>query len=154
MTDYLLLITAFSLGFLGSPHCVGMCGGIVGVLHSGVVDGIGNKKQQVLYGLAFNSGRLLSYAIAGMIAAGLHGIQNGAAGPTPYLGNAYEDTSLDRVPGTLGEAIEAFHNSDVTRTALSAEVHDHLLNFFSIENDAFLRRCVTDWERARYFERI
>ncbi len=93
-------------------------------------------------------------AIAGMIAAGLHGIQNGAAGPTPYLGNAYEDTSLDRVPGTLGEAIEAFHNSDVTRTALSAEVHDHLLNFFSIENDAFLRRCVTDWERARYFERI
>ena len=71
MTDYLLLITAFSLGFLGSPHCAGMCGGIVGVLHSGVVDGIGSKKQQVLYGLAFNSGRLLSYAIAGMIAATL-----------------------------------------------------------------------------------
>ena len=57
MTDYLLLITAFSLGFLGSPHCAGMCGGIVGVPHSGVADGIGSKKQQVLYGLAFNSGR-------------------------------------------------------------------------------------------------
>jgi len=71
MTDYLLLITAFSLGFLGSPHCAGMCGGIVGVLHSGVDDGISGKRQQVLYGLAFNSGRLLSYAIAGMIAATL-----------------------------------------------------------------------------------
>ena len=71
MTDYLLLITAFSLGFLGSPHCAGMCGGIIGVLHSGVVDGISSKKQQVLYSLAFNSGRLLSYAIAGMIAATL-----------------------------------------------------------------------------------
>jgi len=71
MTDYLLLVTAFSLGFLGSPHCAGMCGGIVGVLHCGVVDGVNNKKQQVLYSLAFNSGRLLSYAIAGMIAATL-----------------------------------------------------------------------------------
>jgi hypothetical protein len=71
MTDYLLLITAFSLGFLGSPHCAGMCGGIVGVLHGGVDDGISSNKQQVLYGLLFNSGRLLSYAIAGMIAATL-----------------------------------------------------------------------------------
>ena len=71
MTDYFLLITAFSLGFLGSPHCVGMCGGIVGVLHSGVDDAIGGKKPQVLYSLAFNSGRLLSYSLAGMIAATL-----------------------------------------------------------------------------------
>jgi hypothetical protein len=71
MTDYLLLITAFSLGFLGSPHCAGMCGGIIGALHSGIDDGGSSKKQQVLYSLAFNSGRLLSYAIAGMIAATL-----------------------------------------------------------------------------------
>jgi hypothetical protein len=71
MIDYLLLITAFSLGFLGSPHCAGMCGGIVGALHSGVVDGTGGKNQQVLYSLAFNGGRLLSYSIAGMIAATL-----------------------------------------------------------------------------------
>ena len=71
MTDYLLLVTAFSLGFLGSPHCAGMCGGIVGLLHSGVVENGGFRHQQILYGLAFNSGRLLSYAIAGMIAATL-----------------------------------------------------------------------------------
>jgi sulfite exporter TauE/SafE len=71
MTDYFLLITAFSLGFLGSPHCAGMCGGIVGVLHSGVDDQVSGKKQQVLYSLAFNGGRLLSYSLAGMIAATL-----------------------------------------------------------------------------------
>ena len=69
MTDYLLLISAFSIGLLGSPHCAGMCGGIVGVLHNGVSDVANNKVQQFWYSLAFNSGRLLSYAIAGMIAA-------------------------------------------------------------------------------------
>jgi len=71
MTDYLLLITAFSLGLLGSPHCAGMCGGIVGVLHTGVADVADNKSEQLYYSLIFNSGRLLSYAIAGMIAATL-----------------------------------------------------------------------------------
>ena len=71
MTDYLILITAFSLGFLGSPHCAGMCGGIIGTLHNGVADVANGKKQQIWYSLAFNGGRLLSYAVAGMIAATL-----------------------------------------------------------------------------------
>ncbi len=71
MTDYFLLITAFSLGFLGSPHCAGMCGGIIGSLHSGVAEVASGKKQQIWYSLAFNGGRLLSYAVAGMIAATL-----------------------------------------------------------------------------------
>jgi len=71
MIEYFLLITAFSLGFLGSPHCAGMCGGIIGSLHSGVAEVAGGKKQQFWYSLAFNGGRLLSYAVAGMIAATL-----------------------------------------------------------------------------------
>jgi len=71
MTDYFLLITAFSLGFLGSPHCAGMCGGIIGSLHNGVAVVAGGNKQQIWYSLAFNGGRLLSYAVAGMIAATL-----------------------------------------------------------------------------------
>jgi sulfite exporter TauE/SafE len=86
MTDNLLLITAFSLGFLGSPHCAGMCGGIVGVLHNGVNSESDSKFQQFTYSLIFNSGRLFSYAIAGMIAAtlgssliGLIGMQNSHA---------------------------------------------------------------------------
>ena len=83
MTDYFLLITAFSLGFLGSPHCAGMCGGIVGVLHGGVDDQASGKKQQVLYSLAFNSGRLLSYSIAGMIAATLGSSLIGLIGMEP-----------------------------------------------------------------------
>jgi sulfite exporter TauE/SafE len=71
MTDYFLLITAFSLGFLGSPHCAGMCGGIIGTLHSGVAEEASAKKQQIWFSVAFNGGRLLSYAVAGMIAATL-----------------------------------------------------------------------------------
>lgn len=73
MTEYFILITAFSLGFLGSPHCAGMCGGIIGVLHDGVADVGSAKRQQIWYSLAFNGGRLLSYAVAGMIAAMLGG---------------------------------------------------------------------------------
>ena len=71
MTDYLLLITAFLLGFLGSPHCAGMCGGIIGVLHNATAELGNSKKQQIGYSLAFNGGRLFSYAVAGMIAATL-----------------------------------------------------------------------------------
>jgi sulfite exporter TauE/SafE len=80
MTNYFLLFTAFSLGLLGSPHCAGMCGGIVGILHNGVSDLTGGKMQPLWYGLSFNAGRLLSYAIAGMIAAALGGSLIGLIG--------------------------------------------------------------------------
>ena len=71
MTEYFLPVTAFTLGFLGSPHCAGMCGGIIGVLHTSIDCNTQNKMPQVGYGLAFNGGRLLSYSVVGMIAATL-----------------------------------------------------------------------------------
>ena len=71
MTEYFLPATAFTLGLIGSPHCAGMCGGIIGVLHTSIDDNTQNKKTHVGYGLAFNGGRLLSYSVVGMIAATL-----------------------------------------------------------------------------------
>ena len=65
-------VTAFLLGFFGGVHCVGMCGGIVGALTFGLKE---EKRQNWLatfpFTLAYNLGRLLSYSIAGGIAAGL-----------------------------------------------------------------------------------
>ncbi len=64
------LLSAFMLGFWGSLHCVGMCGGIVGVLNNSLAD---KNRQQAKnkwqFWLAYNIGRIFSYAIAGGIAA-------------------------------------------------------------------------------------
>ena len=61
--DYSLLSTLFIVGLMGSGHCIGMCGGILAALGS-------NRPSLVLL-LGYNLGRLLSYSIAGAIAAGL-----------------------------------------------------------------------------------
>jgi sulfite exporter TauE/SafE len=65
-------LTAFLLGFFGGVHCFGMCGGIVGALTFGLKE---EKRQNWLatfpFTLAYNLGRLLSYSVAGAIAASL-----------------------------------------------------------------------------------
>lgn len=61
-------IALFLVGLLGGTHCVGMCGGIVGALS------MGGPARWSLH-LAYNGGRILSYATAGAIAGAL-----GAAG--------------------------------------------------------------------------
>jgi uncharacterized protein len=60
-----LAAAAFAAGLLGGVHCVGMCGGIVGSL-SAAARGPALPRQ-----LAFNAGRVGSYAIAGAIAGSL-----------------------------------------------------------------------------------
>lgn len=64
MTEPLSVITALLLGLLGSAHCLGMCGGI----SSAVAMGIDRQNQRpVLLLFGFNSGRILSYAVAGAL---------------------------------------------------------------------------------------
>jgi len=54
----------FLIGLLGGTHCIGMCGGIVSALSLGVAS------RPSLH-LAYNLGRIVSYALAGAIAGGL-----------------------------------------------------------------------------------
>ncbi len=65
MTEPLSLLTAFLLGLFGSSHCLVMCGGIAAAIGSRA------GKHRVSAALLFNSGRILSYAIAGTIVGAL-----------------------------------------------------------------------------------
>lgn len=64
----LSLAAAFMIGLLGSTHCVGMCGGIVGALTMGLPESTRRSSLRLLpYLLTYNSGRLVSYSLAGLI---------------------------------------------------------------------------------------
>ena len=66
------LLTAFSVGVVSSLHCVGMCGGIAGVLSLSIPGGRqAGSVRQALYGLSYNLGRIFSYGLAGTLAAGI-----------------------------------------------------------------------------------
>lgn len=62
-----VLAAALVTGFLGSAHCVGMCGGISGL--SAVNASIASLRSQVPRAIAYNSGRILSYAFLGLVVA-------------------------------------------------------------------------------------
>lgn len=72
-----LLGAMFLLGLASGLHCVGMCGGIVGAFSATQV--IHSKQRLVARQIAFNAGRVSSYAAAGAF-AGLAGSVAGYAG--------------------------------------------------------------------------
>ncbi len=91
-------------------------------------------------------------ALAAMIAAGLHGVDEGLALEPAFEGNAYE-SEKPRVPATLRDARDLFAGSAVARAAFGDDVVDHYLNYADVELAAF-DAAVTDWERFRGFERL
>ncbi len=94
------------------------------------------------------------YAFAATIAAGLHGIEHGVEPPPMFKGNAYESKDVPRVPTSLHEAVAEFEGSEVARKAFGDAVFEHLLNTARQEQIIFDNTTVTDWELARYFERM
>jgi glutamine synthetase len=91
-------------------------------------------------------------ALSALIAAGLHGMDQGLDLEPPFEGNAYE-SDKPRVPETLQDARDLFAGSAVAREAFGDEVVAHYLNNADVELAAF-NRAVTDWERFRGFERL
>jgi uncharacterized protein len=76
--DIVFLASAFSLGFLGSFHCVGMCGPIALMLPKST-----NSTSEILVGrLLYNFGRVFTYIVLGFLigllglAVKLKGFQN------------------------------------------------------------------------------
>ncbi|MFE2495139.1 glutamine synthetase family protein [Streptomyces scopuliridis] len=91
-------------------------------------------------------------AVAGLVAAGLYGIENELELPEPCVGNAYTST-YEQVPTTLREAAELWENSPIARAAFGDEVVAHYRNMARVEVEAF-DAAVTDWELRRSFERL
>ena len=91
-------------------------------------------------------------AVAGLIAAGLYGIENELELEGMTNGNAYV-ADKPHVPATLREAMELFDNSAVARAAFGDEVVDHYVHTARTEIAAF-DSAITDWERVRGFERL
>jgi sulfite exporter TauE/SafE len=78
MINELTLIAAFMIGLLGSTHCIGMCGGIVGALTMGLPEETRQSPLKLLpYLLTYNAGRIFSYTLAGLIIGLLSSLMSG-----------------------------------------------------------------------------
>ncbi|MEU3276987.1 glutamine synthetase family protein [Streptomyces antibioticus] len=91
-------------------------------------------------------------AVAALVAAGLHGIEQKLDLPEPCTGNAYA-AGLAHVPTTLREAAELWSASPLAAAAFGEDVVAHYRNMARVELDAF-DAAVTDWELRRSFERL
>ncbi|MFE1194403.1 glutamine synthetase family protein [Streptomyces olivaceoviridis] len=91
-------------------------------------------------------------AVAGLVAAGLYGIEHKLELPEPCAGNAYTADHA-RVPTTLREAAGLWENSPIAKAAFGDEVVAHYRNMARVELEAF-DAAVTDWELRRSFERL
>jgi glutamine synthetase len=91
-------------------------------------------------------------AVAGMIAAGLHGIDNELPLEPAFAGNAYASHG-PRVPDTLRDALDEWTGSKLAAAAFGDQVKDHYANYARVELAAY-DAAVTDWELRRGFERL
>ncbi|MGN9809620.1 glutamine synthetase family protein [Micromonospora sp. BQ11] len=92
-------------------------------------------------------------AIAGLVAGAVHGIERELELGEECTGNAYDDATAERVPGTLRDALTLWQSSGVAEEAFGPEVVAHYANAARVELAAF-DAAVTDWELFRGFERL
>ena len=58
MNEFLIIGTALAAGFFGSPHCLGMCGGIVSALSFALSSQ--TPQRRLLLQTLYHIGRLIS----------------------------------------------------------------------------------------------
>ncbi len=92
-------------------------------------------------------------AFAAMLAAGMAGVREELDSGDAYLGNAYVDEHLPRLPSSLRDATDLFEKSELARSAFGGDVVDFYAHHARLEHEAF-SNAVTDWEKQRYFEQI
>ena len=92
-------------------------------------------------------------AFAAMLAAGMAGVREKLDCRQEYVGNAYVDPTLPRLPNNLRDAAESFDKSKLARAAFGGDIVEFYVHHARLEIEAF-NNAVTDWEKIRYFERI
>ncbi len=97
-------------------------------------------------------------AFAGLLHAGLEGIERGYELPDPMETNLYQLTAPERrslgiesLPESLGEAIAAAEESPLVERALGAELHRRLIDLKRAEWDEY-RVQLSQWELDRYLK--
>jgi glutamine synthetase len=90
-------------------------------------------------------------AVAGMIAAGIDGIETKMTLEPRFDGNAYA-LETDRVPHTLQMARDLWANSDWAKETFGIDVHKHYTHMADTDLLQF-NQAITDFERVRGFER-
>lgn len=91
-------------------------------------------------------------AVAGIIAAGLDGINRKLSLEDAFIGNAYASDS-ERVPSSMLAAQKLWSESAWVKSVFGVEVQAHYTNMAQVELDAY-GKAVTDWELFRNFERF
>ncbi|HCA67018.1 MAG: hypothetical protein A2249_01680 [Candidatus Jacksonbacteria bacterium RIFOXYA2_FULL_44_7] len=97
-------------------------------------------------------------AFAVMLSSGLRGIENAYTLPAPSEEDVFEldddkltQKNIDKLPGTLLEALSYYYKSDLVKEALGDHLYKEYYRAKYAEWDEF-RRAVTDWEIKKYLE--
>lgn len=86
MNEVPTLLSALTLGILGSAHCIGMCGGITSALSLSLA---GRSRAQIFWlMLTYHLGRITSYSIAAFLLASI-GWYLGGISPEVKMGLRY-----------------------------------------------------------------
>ena len=93
--------------------------------------------------------------MAAMLAGGLHGIEQKVEPPELFAGNAYKipEEECERLPRTLGDAVETFTDSAQAREYFGDEFVDYYAEFKTLEWREFCSH-VTEWEKRKYLEMV
>lgn len=93
-----------------------------------------------------------------VLAAGLEGIAEKADPGEPHTENMYsksaeelKELGINRLPRTLGEALEAFAADPLTEKVFGTSMHKAWLDYKQDEWISYLNH-VSDWERSRYLK--
>jgi len=93
--------------------------------------------------------------IATLLRAGLDGVRRRLDPGPPQQGNTYEllqaGADIEKVPDSLGQALEALERDEVVRSALPGRLYRVFHHYKRDEWERYLA-AVTDWERAEYLE--
>lgn len=96
-------------------------------------------------------------ALAVMLAAGLKGIEDELELPEEATVDTFSQSERDlaakgieRLPRTLGEAVDRFEGSELMRETLGDHIFSYLVESKRQEWEEF-RTTVTDWERIHYY---
>ena len=91
-------------------------------------------------------------AYAGLLAAGLDGVEKKMTLEPEFSGDAYVGSGIPSLAKNLRDALTELEKSDTLRAALGDDVVEHYLHTGRWEQFEYERR-VTDWELKRGFER-